>query len=300
MKIAIASGKGGTGKTTLSVNLASFLSKEVVKEDQRVVLTDLDVEEPNSGIFFKGSVLDFQHVFRSVPTWDESKCSLCGKCTSWCNFNALARLPEKILVFPELCHSCYACTELCPEDALPMTQMKMGILNHTEVHENLFFIEGVLDVGQESAVPLIHQTKAYVEEHYQDQEIKLYDSPPGTSCPVIETVKDANFVVLVTEPTPFGLHDLKLAIATIRKLGIEFGVVINRHGIGDCKVEDYCSDNQIAILGKIPNMRKAANLYSQGKLLYDEIPEIKRELQKIYNLIKKQLASGSKVIEASE
>ena len=285
MKIAIASGKGGTGKTTLAVNLASFLSNEILKENQKIALVDLDVEEPNSGIFIKGTIVEQQDKYRAVPLWDETMCTLCGKCKSLCNFNAIAQLPEKILVFPELCHSCYACSELCPEQALPMAKLKMGILNHSEVNGNFSFVEGILDVGQESAVPLIQQTKDYVDEIFPDDVIKLYDAPPGTSCPVVEAVKDAGFVVLVTEPTPFGLHDLKLAIATMKELRMRFGVVINRDGIGNKKVEEYCLDEQIPVLGKIPDMRQAANLYSQGKLLYNDIPEIKSELQNIYKTI---------------
>jgi MinD superfamily P-loop ATPase len=285
MKIAIASGKGGTGKTTLAVNLASFLSREILNENQKVVLVDLDVEEPNSGLFIKGKIIDSQNKFRSVPLWDESKCTLCGKCKTWCNFNAIAQLPDKIMVFPELCHSCYACTDLCPEQALPMANIKTGVLNHFKVNGNLSFIEGRLDVGQESAVPLIQQTKEYIDANFSNETIKLYDSPPGTSCPVIEAVKDADFVVLVTEPTPFGLHDLKLAIATMRELKLKFGVVINRDGIGNKDVMDYCIKNHIPVIGKIPDMREAAHLYSQGKLLYESIPAIKNEFKSLFNAI---------------
>lgn len=285
MKIAIASGKGGTGKTTLAVNLASFLSREVLNENQQIALVDLDVEEPNSGLFIKGKIVDSQNIFRAVPEWDQSNCTLCGKCKTLCNFNAIAQLPNKIMVFPELCHSCYACSDLCPEQALPMANFKVGVLNHFKINKNLSFIEGRLDVGQESAVPLIQQTKEYIDANFSNETIKLYDSPPGTSCPVIEAVKDADFVVLVTEPTPFGLHDLKLAIATVRELKIKFGVVINRDGIGNNDVMDYCINNHIPILGKISDMRKAAHLYSQGKLLYETIPSLKNELQFIFNEI---------------
>ena len=167
-----------------------------------------------------------------------------------------------------------------------MVEIKMGILNHFKVDEKFSFVEGRLDIGQESAVPLIQQTKEYVDANFSDETITIYDSPPGTSCPVIEAVKDADFVVLITEPTPFGLHDLKLAIATIKELKMKFGIVINRDGIGDKKVEEYCLNNNIPIIGKIPNMRKAAHLYSNGKLLYNHIPEIKNELYEIFNALK--------------
>jgi MinD superfamily P-loop ATPase len=281
MKIAIASGKGGTGKTTLSVNLASFLS-----ENANVVLVDLDVEEPNSGLFINGEVLNQEVKFRKVPQWDKNKCTFCGKCKLLCKFNAIAALPNTILIFQELCHSCYACSELCPEQALPMVDVKMGVLNHSKINENFSFIEGIMDIGQESAVPLIKQTKEYVENNSHNDNIILFDAPPGTSCPVIEVVKDVDFVLLVTEPTPFGLHDLQLAVATVKELNKEFGVVINRHGIGNKNVEEFCNKNKIPILGKIPNMREIAVLYSYGKLLYNDIPEVKEELKKIFETVK--------------
>lgn len=283
MKIAIASGKGGTGKTTLAVNLASFLSENA---DRKVILVDLDVEEPNSGLFIKGEYLHHESKFRKVPKWDENKCTFCGKCKLLCNFNAIAALPNTILIFQELCHSCYACSELCPEQALPMVDLKMGNLNHYQINKKLSFIEGILDIGQESAVPLIKQTKEYVESNFENGNIVLYDAPPGTSCPVIEAVKDVDYVVLVTEPTPFGLHDLQLAVATVKELNKEFGVVINRHGIGNNEVEKFCDKNRIPILGKIPNMRKIATLYSHGDLLYNEIPQVKEELTNIFTALK--------------
>lgn len=294
MNVAISSGKGGTGKTTLATNLASFISKTYPKHKKNeVVLVDLDVEEPNSGLFIKGKLVYQEDKYRTVPQWDEEKCTFCGKCKTLCNFNAIAELPKSILIFSELCHSCYACSELCPEQALPMVNKKMGVLKHYEqnnysfFNNNLSFIESHLDVGEISAVPLIKQTKEYVDANFSQELLRIYDSPPGTSCPVIETVKDVDYVVLVTEPTPFGLHDLSLAVETVKKLGRDFGVVINRNGIGDNGVEEYCLKNNISIIGKIPNMREAASLYSQGKLLYDEIPEIKDQLVRIYEAINK-------------
>jgi len=285
MKIAIASGKGGTGKTTLAVNIASLLSSGFLNGNQKITLVDLDVEEPNSTLFINGELIDSQCQYRAVPSWIESKCTLCGQCTTWCNFNAIAQLPDKIMVFPELCHSCYACSELCPEQALPMKDLKMGVLNHYKANNNLSFVEGRLDIGQESAVPLIIQTKQYANSNLLNNAIRIYDAPPGTSCPVIEAVKGADYVLLVTEPTPFGLHDLKLAVKTMLELKMKFGVVINRDGIGNSDVAEYCADNQIQVLGKIPDSLKAAKLYSQGKLLYKEIPEIKTELTGILSAL---------------
>lgn len=281
MKIAIASGKGGTGKTTLAVNLSSILSEDFNKN---VVLVDLDVEEPNSGLFVKGELLKHEEMFRKVPKWDENKCMFCGQCSSVCNFNAIARLPNMVLVFNELCHSCYACSELCKENALPMVDMKMGHLNHFQISDNLSFVEGVLDIGQESAVPLISRVKEYVDNNFDANTIMIYDSPPGTSCPVIEAAKDTDYVVLVTEPTPFGLHDLKLAINTMKHLNKRFGVVINRSENENGEVETFCKKNKILVLGRIPNKREAAILYSEGKLI-SEIVEVKNELESLARVL---------------
>ncbi len=274
MKIAIASGKGGTGKTTLATNLAGYLA-----EKREVVLIDLDVEEPNSGLFIIGKTVLQQHKFKMVPQWTES-CSLCSLCQQACNFHAVLQLGPQILVFPELCHSCFACSELCPESALPMVPKKMGELKHFE-RGRLSFIESRLDIGQEQAVPLIAQTIQYTDEYFTNGLIKIYDSPPGTSCPVIEAVKDADLVILVTEPTPFGLHDLKLAVDTMKELGKKFAVVVNRFGIGNDDVIEYCKHENIDILAKIPNDRQIAELYSRGELVYRKVPAVKRQLEKI-------------------
>ena len=280
MKIAIASGKGGTGKTTLSVNLSAYLA-----EKEEVVLSDLDVEEPNSGLFIKARVLHEEDKYKMVPEWKKDQCTLCGICQEVCNFHAVIQLGEMIMVFPELCHGCYACSELCPADTLPMVPKKMGVLKHLR-NDKLSFIESRLDIGEEQAVPLIKQSHEYVDEHFQDDILRIYDSPPGTSCPVIEVTKDVDFVILVTEPTPFGLHDLKLAVETMKELKKAFGVVLNRHGIGNDGVLRYCEDEGIPVLAKIPNDRKIAELYSEGKLVYNEVPEVKRELDKIVAYLK--------------
>lgn len=279
MKIAIASGKGGTGKTTLSTNLAALFA-----EKAQVVLADLDVEEPNSGLFIKGKLEREDIKYKMIPEWNESTCTLCGQCQKNCNFHAVIQLGSQILVFPELCHSCYACSELCPANSLPMIKQRMGQLKQFR-NKNMTFIESRLDIGQEQAVPLIGQTIEYIEKTFSANILKIFDSPPGTSCPVIEATKDADFVILVTEPTPFGLHDLTLAVETMKELGKPHGVVINRQGIGNNDVLEYCEENKIPVLAKIPNSRKVAELYSKGKLVYSEIPGFKVELERIETFI---------------
>ncbi|MCD6177210.1 MAG: ATP-binding protein [Candidatus Cloacimonetes bacterium] len=279
MKIAIASGKGGTGKTTVSTNLASLLA-----ESENVVLTDLDVEEPNSGLFISGKKIREEDKFKMIPEWKKDECILCGNCQKVCNFNAVMKLGKMIMVFPELCHGCYACSELCPTKSLPMIPKKMGELKHFK-SGNLDFIESKLIIGEEQAVPLIKQTLDYVDENFPKRTIKIFDAPPGTSCPVIEATKDADLILLVTEPTPFGLHDLILAIETMKELKKEMGVIINRFGIGDNNVEKYCEENNIPIIAKIPNMRKIAEIYSGGNLIYTKIPEVKIQLESIISFI---------------
>jgi len=280
-KIAIASGKGGTGKTTLSTNLAAFIA-----EQEEVVLVDLDVEEPNSGLFFTGEPVHEEDNFKMIPHWDESRCTFCGICHKVCNYHAVIQLGLTILVFPELCHSCYACSELCPTDALPMVPKKTGTLKDYQT-DNLHFIESRLDIGEEQAVPAISKTKKYSAGKYDNVHIAIFDSPPGNSCPVIEATKDVDFVILITEPTPFGLHDLTLAVETMRALGKPFGVVVNRYGIGNDAVLQYCQREHIPILAKIPNNRKIAELYSSGKLIYQEISEVKASLTDILDFCMK-------------
>jgi len=282
MKVAIASGKGGTGKTTISTNLVKMLA-----EKQKVILADLDVEEPNSGLFLDGELYHSEDKYRMVPDWDKTNCILCGNCQKVCNFNAVMKLVDQIMVFPELCHGCYACSELCPTNSLPMVPRKMGVLNHYKM-ANLDFIDSKLIIGEEQAVPLISQTIEYVDDFFGANTLKIFDSPPGTSCPVIEATKDADLILLVTEPTPFGLHDLTLAVDTMIEMKKPFGVIINRFGIGDNNVEKYCEENNIPVIAKIPNDRKIAELYSAGKLLYSTIPGVRMELEKIAEFITDQ------------
>ncbi len=277
MKIAIASGKGGTGKTTLAINLASFLA-----DSQHVVLVDMDVEEPNAGIFLNIPKTNEIVQKKMIPVWDQSKCTLCNKCQKICRFNAVIQINTEVLILPELCHSCYACSELCPVHALPMEGVRMG---ETKVYANgkMHFIESKLDIGQEQAVPLIKSTFSYLQNNFTSENNIIIDAPPGTSCPLIETVIPADIVFLVTEPTPFGFHDLQLSIDVMNALNKPFYVIINRHGIGNAEVETYCRRENIEILGKIPFDKKIAGLYGNGKLIYPEHQAFREVLENISN-----------------
>lgn len=279
MKIAIASGKGGTGKTTLATNLAAYLS-----EGRNIILADLDVEEPNSGLFIRAEKIFQETRYKMIPTWVENNCTFCGICQDVCNFNAVLNLGSQILIYPELCHSCYACSELCPTEALPMNKQRMGVLTHYK-NGNIDFVESLLDIGQEQAVPLIDQTLRYIDKLEGNDNLVIIDSPPGTSCPVIEATKDADKVILVTEPTPFGLHDLKLAVGTMKKLKKDFVVVINRFGIGNAVVEEYCDKNDIRIITSVSDSRQIAELYSKGELVYDKVPGFRKSLDSIKEYI---------------
>lgn len=287
MKIAIASGKGGTGKTTLAVNLALRAA-----ETRNVVLADLDVEEPNSAIFIRGNKTTEQRFFRAVPNWEKEACTLCGKCAEVCQFNAVVKLGETILVLPQLCHSCFACSELCPVNALPMRNTPLGWLRGYQ-QGRLVFLESKLDVGEEMAAPLIKQTISYMDEKLSRPEFQFRDCPPGTACPVIAATSDADLVLLVTEPTPFGLYDLELAVETMRQLDKSMAVVINRWGIGDGKVLRFCEKEQLPVWAIFPNQRKIAELYSRGELIYPEVQEFREGLDAI-------LARLNELKEASE
>ena len=287
MKIAVASGKGGTGKTTLSINLMNYMAENKVFSN--LLLADLDVEEPNSGLFIKGEIAKEEVRYKNIPEWDKQKCTVCGLCEKVCRFNSILKMGKTIMVLPELCHSCYACSELCPEQALPMKKQRMG--ETTVIHlENYTFLESRLDIGQEQAVPLIAQSiesfDDFLDTNSRDSLV-LIDSPPGTSCPVIEVAKNSDFVLLVTEPTPFGLHDLKLAVNTMREIGKNFAVIINKHGIGNDDVIKYCVEENVEIIAKLPNMRRIAEIYSNRRLIYPEISEFKMELEKVSAFLKK-------------
>ena len=275
MIISIASGKGGTGKTTVAVNLALSIS-----EHEEVQLLDCDVEEPNAHIFLKPSFTKSEPVYIPVPKINESKCTYCGVCAEVCAFNALAVIKDHVLVFPELCHGCGGCALACAEGAISEINRKIGVVEKGQAF-GIEFIHGKLDVGEAMAPPVIKAVK----KHINNSKVVIIDVPPGTSCPVIESIKSSDFSILVTEPTPFGLNDLILAVEVLRELKIPFGVVINRADVGDDEVDKYCQKEHIPILLKIPMDDEIARSYSRGIPLVQEIPKWKKVFQQFFNQI---------------
>ncbi|HUW32170.1 MAG TPA: ATP-binding protein [Planctomycetota bacterium] len=257
MRIAVASGKGGTGKTTIAANLAKVASQD----GRRVVYVDCDVEEPNGHLFLKPHIEERRAVGRPVPSVDLGKCIHCGKCGEICQFSAIISIRDKVLVYPELCHGCGGCLLVCPEGAISEVSREIGILE-TGTAGSIEFVHGLLNVGEVMSPPLIREVKAAAP----DGDLVIVDSPPGTSCPVIESVREVDFVVMVTEPTPFGLNDLTLAVEMVRALQLPCGIVVNRAGLGDRDVYEYCADERLPILGEIPDDRRIAEAYSRGEL----------------------------------
>ncbi len=275
MKIAIASGKGGTGKTSLAVNLAHKASALYPS-----LLLDLDVEEPNGSIFFPTPALEHKTLYRKVPVWNREACTLCGACVSTCRYNSLVKIMDQILVLPELCHACYACSELCPAQALPMQDEELGSLSSFRL-EALDFMEAKLRIGLQQATPLIAQSLELVQKSHSQKDFYFLDCPPGTSCPMIAATKTADYVILITEPSRFGIWDLSLAVETMRELGKDFGVVVNRWGTAGEGILDYLKTENVELLATIPDDRRVAELYSKGSLIYDKVPAFDAALETI-------------------
>jgi MinD superfamily P-loop ATPase len=279
--ISIASGKGGTGKTTVATNLAASLS------DKDIKLLDCDVEEPNAHLFLNPVMESREIVNIPVPGIDESRCTLCGKCIEICQFKAIVRIADTMLAFNELCHGCGGCMEVCPEGAIYETGRELGVIEKGH-KDNIVFIHGRLRVGEAMSPPLIKK----VREMAGVNGITIIDAPPGTSCPVISAMKDTDFIILVTEPTPFGLNDLKLAAGAVRILGIPCGIVINRSDMGDDRVNRFAADEDIPVLMEIPFDRRIAQSYSRGELVIDNIPGWRERFTGLYYSIKKLVDSG--------
>ncbi len=281
MILAVASGKGGTGKTTVAVNLARSMQAPVQ-------LLDCDVEEPNDHLFLQAIVECTEAVGVPIPVVDELLCDGCGECGQLCAFHAIVTFGTAPLVFPELCHGCGGCTKVCPTGALREVEARTGVVE--SLHDgDITLIQGRLDVGMAMAPPLIRAVKSRLQNGLP----AILDAPPGTSCPVVATVRNTDFVLLVTEPTSFGLHDLELAVAMVQELRVPFGVVINRVGVGDDRVDRYCAREGIPVLAQIPDDRRIAEAYSRGELLVDALPQYRRVFEDLLAQVAERTAEAT-------
>ncbi|MCA1961815.1 MAG: ATP-binding protein [Desulfomonile sp.] len=281
MIISVASGKGGTGKTSIATSLAVVLGS-------RAQLLDCDVEEPNCHILMKPLIEKSFPVGVPVPVIDKGRCTVCGRCGEVCRFSAIVPIGDVVLTFPELCHGCGGCALFCPEKAITETLRELGVVEIGTAGP-VDFVHGRLRIGEAMAPPLIRAVKAKIKS----EKIAIIDAPPGASCPVITAVSGADFVVMVTEPTPFGLHDLQIAVNAILGLGIPLGVVVNRSDIGDSAVQDFCQSRRIPILAEIPHSRRIAEGYSSGHLLIESEPSHRATFLKILSEIELATAGTS-------
>jgi len=272
LNIVIASGKGGTGKTTVATNLAWWAARQGL----RVVYADCDVEEPNGHLFLKPELSWNRAVLQFFPEVDRGKCDRCGLCGQICQFSAIALLGEKVVVFPELCHACGGCVLVCPPQAIQEKADDLGMVEggHSGALE---FVQGRLKVGALRSAPVVHEVKAALPS----ADLQILDAPPGTSCPVVETIRGADFVVLVTEPTPFGLHDLKLAVEMVKVLKTRCGVVVNRALAGRTEVRQFCQQARLPILAEIPDDMSIAQAYAEGKLVVEALPWYRRTFARL-------------------
>ncbi len=287
MILAVASGKGGTGKTTVSVNLARLFGGTVQ-------LVDCDVEEPNAHLFLNCALEEERIVSIPVPQVDETLCTGCGECGRFCRYHAIVSFGTAPVIFPEMCHGCGGCMAVCPRRAINETSHRIGVIESGR-SGNIDLIQGRLDVGVAMAPPLIRGVK----QRLSDSQPAILDAPPGTSCPVIATLRGADFVLLVTEPTPFGLHDLKLAVEMTRQLGLPFGVVVNRMGSGDGRVHDFCSREGVSLLMELPDDRRIAEAYSRGELIVESLPEYSPLFRELLERVR-QGASPHRTVSAPE
>ncbi|MGC9467565.1 MAG: ATP-binding protein [Anaerolineae bacterium] len=285
MRIAIASGKGGTGKTTIAVSLFLTLAEQTVHGSDAVCqLLDCDVEEPNAAIFAKPVIEGSEEVGIRLPEVDFDLCTYCGRCAEVCAYHAIAVFGDQLLIFPQLCHGCGSCTHNCPEGAIHEVLSPTGTLSWGTIREQpaLRFGQGEMIVGEAMATPIIRQLKRKMRS-VSRESVTILDAPPGNACPVVETMRGADFALLVTEPTPFGLHDLRIAVdVASEELGVPVGVVINRDGVGDGSVDEFCAERGVPILLRIPLDRRIAETYADGIPLVEALPEYRSEFADLY------------------
>jgi MinD superfamily P-loop ATPase len=292
MRITVASGKGGTGKTTIATSLALSLA-----EDGHIpVFLDGDVEAPNAHLFLKPVFDRKQDVSILIPQVDESKCTYCGKCAEVCQYHAIVVVGKKTLVFPQLCHGCGSCTLVCPEHAITESAEVMGVLERGSALSGISFARGILNIGEPMAVPIIRQLKKWIEP--QPGQVEILDAPPGTSCPVVECMRSADFILLVTEPTPFGLHDLRLAVQVARELNIPMGVVVNRDGSGDAHVDEFCKSEKIPVLMRVPFERAIAEGIAHGHTLAEVHPEFRGQMREMFDRIVQKVKQSKEAVGA--
>jgi MinD superfamily P-loop ATPase len=287
LKIAIASGKGGTGKTTVAVSLA-MLRPETAR------YLDCDVEAPNAHLFLHPVWEHRQDVGVMIPKVDEERCDACRRCMEVCQFNAITVMGSHVLVFPELCHGCGGCQLVCPTGAIEEVFSPIGWIERGTNAQGLFIAQGVLSIGQPMATPIIGELKKKMLLLEPQRSLSILDAPPGASCPVVETLRGTDYVLLVTEPTPFGLHDLKLAAEVVRALDLPAGVILNRVGIGQAPVEDFCHQAGLPILLQLPMRREIAAALAQGQVLIEAFPEFRPDFENMLErLIGDKLTEGS-------
>jgi len=282
MQIAIASGKGGTGKTTVATSLAFVAART----GRSVAYLDCDVEEPNGSIFLRPAVDCVRPIERLIPLVDSDRCIHCGECAQFCCFGAIASLPQKTVFFPELCHSCGGCKLTCLTDAIHEKPRRIGTLREGN-SKPIRWVEGVLNVGETMSPPAIRAVKAAAPP----ADLVILDAPPGTSCPVVETIRGSDFVLLVTEPTPFGLHDLTLAVEMVRSMRLPHGIVVNRAGVGNGEVRSFCERNGLSVFAEIPDSREVAETYARGQTIVESVPAFAKCIDELLARLNRELAA---------